>query len=315
MLFSSTSAGSLQHPSSPTLETSRARARIAVPRAPMIPAHDRDEFVAAPIGRCIVEPSFATWCHAPDLQGVIVWGVPDDRSIRDMMEIGQFIHHPDIAKRRRVLVDCRDIERADADVLLGFIAIARARVEAWAGSVERQAMIVPGGLGGLLLAGALPSAGIAHPLRIAQDLETALAFVDHPEAAAAHAAATAVAAATRGPSALLFRLRAHIRRDPLAATIEGSATALGMSTRTLQRVLRGLETSYSKELRRVRVAAAEALLVHTDLKIDAIASQLGFGKASRMSASLRRELDVTASELRGATRLPGSSHRLRRSPP
>jgi hypothetical protein len=32
----------------------------------MIPTYDREEFAAAPIGRCIVEPSFAIWCRAPD---------------------------------------------------------------------------------------------------------------------------------------------------------------------------------------------------------------------------------------------------------
>jgi transcriptional regulator GlxA family with amidase domain len=84
----------------------------------------------------------------------------------------------------------------------------------------------------------------------------------------------------------------------VSPTIDVVATALGMSTRTLQRELRRLDTSFSDELRRVRIAAAEALLVLTDLKIDAIATQVGFGTASRMSASLRRERNLTASELR-----------------
>ena len=71
-----------------------------------------------------------------------------------------------------------------------------------------------------------------------------------------------------------------------------------MSTRTLQRELHQLATSFSDELRRVRIATAELLLAQTDLKIEAIATQVGFGTASRMSATLRRELNVTASELR-----------------
>src|SRR5512146_3026534 len=89
--------------------------RHAPPVAPLIATHDREVFASAPIGRCFVGPTFVIWCFASDLQGSIVWGVLDDRSIRDMMAIGEFIHHPEIAKRRRALADCRDVERADAD--------------------------------------------------------------------------------------------------------------------------------------------------------------------------------------------------------
>jgi AraC-like DNA-binding protein len=270
--------------------------------APLIATHDREAFAASPIGRCLVGPTFAIWCFSSELQGSIVWGVLDDRSIRDMMSIGEFIRHPQIAKRRRALADCRDVERADADVLLGFAAIARDRVTGWRAGLERQALIIPAGFGGMLLAGALPSVGVDHPLRIAHDLDSALAFVDHPAAAAAHASAARIAAAARGESVLLSRLRAHFGRELSTATIDTSAAALGMSTRTLQRELRRLETSFSNELRRVRIDTAEALLAHTDLKIDAIATRVGFGTASRMSASLRRALNLTASELRAERR-------------
>ena len=67
--------------------------------------------------------------------------------------------------------------------------------------------------------------------------------------------------------------------------MESAASALGMSARTLQRELARLDTSFTCELRSSRVTAAEALLVHSDLKIDAIALKIGFGNASRMSAA------------------------------
>src|SRR5262249_34948210 len=156
--------------------------------------------------------------------------------VREMMAIGRFVDHPRIAgQRRRVLVDCRDILRVDASVVLGFAESARDRVATWADGLARQAIVVPAGLGGILLAGALPSVGVAHPLRFAQELEAALEFVDHPDARAAHAAAVAFAAEVRGPSTLLFRVRAELGRDLADATVESVASALGMSTRTLQR--------------------------------------------------------------------------------
>jgi transcriptional regulator GlxA family with amidase domain len=56
----------------------------------------------------------------------------------------------------------------------------------------------------------------------------------------------------------------------------------------LQRELARVDTSFSEELRRVRLATAESLLMASDLDIDAIAHEVGLGNASRMSALLRR---------------------------
>jgi len=271
-------------------------------QAPLAPTYDVAEFVAAPLGRCIVRPTFAIWCATPDLQGSLLWGTLDERVIADMMAIGEFIHHRDIAPARRAITDLREVERADPDMLLGFAAAARARVGNWAGGLQRQALIVPPGLSGMMMSGVLPMAGVEHALHISHDLASALAFVDHPLASASHAAVTAIATATRGPSALIARVRAHLGADLEGASIDSCATALGMSTRTLQRELHRLATSFSDELRHVRIATAEALLVHTDLKIDTIALHVGLGNASRMSALLRRIMNLTAGELRAERR-------------
>ncbi len=276
---------------------------LPIERDRWVTTDDPEVFVAAPVGRCVVGPNFVIWCDSPELQGAIVWGTLDERSVRDMMRIGQFVHHPALAgRRRRVLVDCRDVARIDADLLISFTAQARERVPTWAGGLARQALVVPSGLAGILIAGAQSSIGAEHPLRFAQDLDAALEFVEHPGAASAHAYAMGIADRVRGSSTLLFRLRAQLGRDLTCATVESAATALGMSTRTLQRDLERLDTSFSEELRRVRVAAAEVLLLHSDLKIDAIATQVGFGTGSRMSATLRRELNLTASALRARVR-------------
>ena len=272
----------------------------------LIPTHDPEEYLASPIGRCFIAPTFAMWCYAPDLQGSMVWGQLDERALRDMMEMRKFIYHPDIGTRRRVVTDCHEIERADADILLGFITSARAQLQEWSVGLERIAMVVPESHGGIMLSGALPMAGLDHAMRVTHDVASALAFLEHPDAAAGYAAAAALLADVRGSSALLSRLRVHLGRTLNTATIENCASALGMSTRTLQRELRRLNTSFSDELRRVRIATAESLLVQTDLKIEAIAIQVGFGTASRMSASLRRELNLTASELRAERRVPRS---------
>ena len=261
-----------------------------------------EDFASAPLGRCIVGPTYLVWCATPDLQGANIWGTLDELALRELVAIGRYESHPGLAKRRRVLVDCQDVAHVDADAVVGFASLARDRVPMWASAIERQAVIVPAGLPGVLIGGALPSVGASHPLRFVHDAEAALAYIDHPAARATHETATRITDAQRGHAVLISRLRAHLGRDLSSPTLESAAGALGMSARTLQRELARLDTSFSDELRRVRVAAAESLLIHSDLKIDAIALKVGFGNASRMSATLRRELNVTASGLRARFR-------------
>lgn len=275
--------------------------------ASFAPTDRIDEFVANPIGRCIVGPSFLTWCATPELQGAIIWGTVDDQSLRDMMAAGEYVRHPAVSTRRRVLVDCRDITRADADALLQFASLARDRLELWRAGLEREAIAIPQGVPGILIGGALPSLGVALPMRFTHDLESALAYIDHPAARAYHEAAARIAAGVRGRAVLIARLRVQLQRELDTATVESIASALGMSARTLQRELARLNTSFSTELRGMRVAAAETLLQHSDLKIEAIATQVGFGNASRMSATLRRERNATASMLRARARSAGQS--------
>lgn len=278
------------------------RSADAVRRPELLSIDSIDEFVSSPIGRCVLGPTYAIWCATPALQGAIIWGTVDEPSLHSMMQIGRFILHPGLAKRRRLVVDCRDVTRVDADVLLEFPRLARDRVPIWASSVDRQAIIVPSGLAGIMIGGALPSVGASHALRFTHDIESALAFVDHPAARSAHETVMGIAASHRGRAVLLTRLRAQLERDLAAATLENAASALGRSGRTLQRDLARLDTSFTAELRSSRLTAAEALLIHSDLKIDAIAQRIGFGNASRMSAALRRDLNVTASGLRARAR-------------
>jgi transcriptional regulator GlxA family with amidase domain len=90
--------------------------------------------------------------------------------------------------------------------------------------------------------------------------------------------------------------------DLVEASVERCATALAVSVRTLQRELTRAGTSFSDELRRARVAAAGELLRLADTKLEAIAARVGFGSSARMNEALRRELGVTARELRDRAR-------------
>jgi len=264
-------------------------------------ARDVTEFLSDPIGRAVVGSSYVVWCSAPDLVGSIHWAF-NEHDVRDLVELLGCIHHPAMAATVRVMWDCRDVKRVDSDALLEFLQLLRRELPRLSPRIERQCVVVPDGLAGVLLAGALPSLAPAHPVRPFCELATACAYLAHPATAAAHRTATEMATVARGPELMVARLRSQLAIDLGGATIGNCAAALGLSTRTLQRELSRCATSFSDELRRVRVATAEDLLRFSDMKIEAIASRVGYGTASRLTATLHRERSATATELRAGLR-------------
>jgi AraC-like DNA-binding protein len=284
-------------------QTASMRSLLGIAASPsgsskLVATYDPDEFAAAPIGRCIVGATFAIWCHSPELQGALLWGTLDERAVVEMLHIAGFARHASLSSRRRLLIDCRDVDRVEADMLLKLGSIARDHLVSWTTAVEREAVIVPPTLCGVLIAGALRTLQESPPLQIARDPEQAIAFIDHPAAQKAFALAARIVGVSRGRASLLSRLRVQLSRELVTATAQASAAALGLSTRTLQRELRRLDTSFSDELRHARLAAAEALLLYTDLEIGVIATRVGFSSADQMDALLRVESKVTAGELR-----------------
>jgi AraC-like DNA-binding protein len=260
------------------------------------------EFLAAPVGRYTAGTTFLVWCHAPDLTGTMLWGAPEERDIREMVEVLDFVHHPAISPARRALVDCAGIDRLDAETAMVFSDLARTRIGGWSSRTGRHAIVVPPGLAGILAAGSWGSLSPPHPVRYVHALAEAFAFLDHPAAPPVHAEACAIVDAVRGRGALLGRLRAHLAREMVSPSVPACASALGLSVRTFQRELARLGTSFSDELRRVRIAAAQDLLELSDIKIESIALRVGFGSASRMSAMMRRERNATPSQVREAAR-------------
>jgi hypothetical protein len=212
-----------------------------------------DVFVGSPVGRFVVGPTYLVWCESPDLLGAILWGELDNASMRELMVMRHVFDRMRLAARPRVLVDCSRVTKACADALVGVTSFVRERAAHVSNRIERLAMVVPPGLAGLLIAGVLPAAGIGHPFHACEELGDALAFVEHPYAAAAHGAAARAADELRGTSTFLLRLRALLAAlqfpRPSAPYV---ARTLGMSTRTLYRELRRSSTTFADEVRRAR---------------------------------------------------------------
>jgi AraC-like DNA-binding protein len=98
---------------------------------------------------------------------------------------------------------------------------------------------------------------------------------------------------------LRTRLRTSILRAlPHGATLGGVARDMKLATRTLQRAISALGSSWSEELDEVRRERAMTLLGEPDRKTSDIATELGFYDTSSFFRAVRRWTGTTPSELR-----------------
>jgi AraC-like DNA-binding protein len=262
-------------------------------RAPTI-----EDFVANPVGRYIVGANHIVWCHSASLCGAVNWGRPSEADVRRLVAAWNFSLHPALAGGWSVIMDNRQLERASLGALTIVLSGLKDIVPKWHGVVRRQAIVIPPPPIGILLAGIAPLVGVFYPLRLFRQLGDAIAWVDHPDLAAAAAEATALVDEARGISPVLRRLRAILDETIAGATLQGSAAALGRPRRTLQRELADAGTSFRRELDLARVRAASSLLENSDDKIEVIARRVGFGSASRLGTMFRRTLGETPGEHR-----------------
>jgi AraC-like DNA-binding protein len=265
-------------------------------------ARDPAAFLREPLGRYVADARCAVSCPAPTLCVAASWGRPTERDVRALVRLLEVIDQPALGPKLDLILDLRDVARIDADAVLVFRELLRRRLPGWAARLRRQAVILPQGLTAILLAGAHASLAPAHELRFVTELASACAYLARPDAEAAHVQAQRLVAGFRGGATTLEQLRVELEREPVEATVTRVAAALGLSPRSLQRHIAQTGSSFSDELRRVRVAAASELLVLIDAKVEDIARRVGFASASRMGAAFRRDLGVTPNAVRASGR-------------
>ncbi|WP_437737216.1 AraC family transcriptional regulator [Sorangium sp. So ce1335] len=125
-------------------------------------------------------------------------------------------------------------------------------------------------------------------------------LVRHAEHLLAARAAPACTAPMASTAPLDARVRARIdeRLDGGDVDQEGVARSLGMSTRSLQRALKDLGTSFTAQLDEVRRRKALDLVRRRDLALQEIAFLLGYGEPRHFYRSFRRWTGTTPGEYR-----------------
>lgn len=246
------------------------------------------EFLEAPVGRYVTGRHFFIWCRGLDFTGSVLWGRPEERDTADIAAIWRALH-----PRMRgfdVVTDGSRIESIDAaafDVMLRYL---REKLPSYATTIRRQAIVHPAGLPGAAIAGLLPVIvkDLSYRWQIFDAPRAGFQWLERSDGETACDEVSAIAERLTGVSPWRRQLAEALREEPDGLSLATVARRIGRSERSLQRDLQQSGTTFRAELEGARVELARALLVDTDLKIDAVAHKVGCASAAHFATLFRR---------------------------
>ncbi len=257
-----------------------------------------DDYLRDPLGRYVVGEGFLHWYASADLCGFILWGRPGESQVRRLVQVLDVELAP--AKPHASLVDARRLEAADPSAFAVLVKYMQPREKAFSTSVLRQALLRPEGVVGAVVGGFYTLLSGAYPSRAFSDPAQALEWLGHPEALAAPLLAelNGLVAEATGQSPLLRELHQVMKSKLPDVNLSDVAREMGMSERTLQRRLKEGGTSFQAELNAVQVRMAQSLLLETDMKLTAVAVEVGCASLQHFSSLFRKVVGASPSSWR-----------------
>lgn len=111
-----------------------------------------ERYLSQPVGRYYRGPTFAVWWKSAQLNGIVLWGRPEEEHIEcitralDAELSPSVVPHASLIDARRV----REVDAAAFDALLTYVASRR---DAFGRLITRQAVLRPEGFAGAAIAG------------------------------------------------------------------------------------------------------------------------------------------------------------------
>jgi AraC-like DNA-binding protein len=265
-----------------------------------------DDYLRDPHGRYLVEDGFLHWYASADLCGFIVWKRADEQLVRRLIEVLDVERTPHAPHAS--LVDLRQLSHPDPAAFSLFVNYMKQREKDFAASVKKQALVRPEGIIGAVVGGFYNVVNHAYPSDVFTDSTEALAWLGVTEARAASLIQelNQLVVEATGQSPLLQQLHRVLRPRLVEASLADTAREMGMSERTLQRRLREAGTSFQAELNAVQVKTAQQLLLETDMKLTAVAVEVGCASLQHFSSLFRKVVGEAPSTWRDLQR-QGSS--------
>jgi AraC-like DNA-binding protein len=261
-----------------------------------------DDYLRDPIGRYLAGDGFLHWYASADLCGFIVWQRADEPFIRrlvQVLDVERTPHAPHLS-----LVDLRRLESPDPSAFHLFVNYMRQREKDFAASVKRQALVRPEGIIGAVVGGFYNLLSPSYPSRVFTDSNEALAWlgVTMGQAASLQVELDQLVAEATNQPPLLQNLHRVLRTRLVDSSLTETAREMGMSERTLQRRLKEANTSFQTELNAVQVRTAQQLLMETDMKLTAVAVEVGCASLQHFSSLFRKLVGESPSTWRDQQR-------------
>ena len=247
-------------------------------------------YVADPVGRYVVGPTFLHFFFDHALCGIVFWGRPDEAAIR-ALTCALTVELPDRCGPHATYVDTRSLTAVDDAAFHALATFVGARADLFGAKVTRQAIVRPEGVIGAMVAGFYDVTPSVNPERrgIFTDAGKAFEWMGRSDGPAVIEVLAATQAAASETPELLDALRKHVAVHLDHVTVSSAARSLGVSSRALQHHLRRADTSFRRELSAARVRAAQQLLEAGETKLVSIALEVGCASAQHFSTLFRKE--------------------------
>jgi AraC-like DNA-binding protein len=264
----------------------------------MLTPTDLAGFRANPRGRCYVARQWLFYCSpSGKLCGTVSWGRPDLEQQRELLVVVDFA----LASWREPFVALVDVQHVDGIEPAGFAdlgAFGISRRAAMARSVTRLAVVRPHGLTGVVAEGFFRIFSPPCPIDVFTDPAAAIDWLGVPEERPVVDGLEALRAKVLGTNPFVLQLRTLLESSPEGMTAARAATLLGLSERSFERRLRDANVRFKRELLEARVRVAQRQMLETNIKLTALALELGFASPQHFSNAFREVTGESPSDWR-----------------
>jgi len=223
-----------------------------------------------------------------------VWGRPDLAETRELLAI--FSGYPHMAPQFDMLLDASAVDGLELDALGIVLDWLRQNQVVLAEHIRHRVGVIPAGVNGLALSGLTTAIGIQAPVEVLTDPREGFRMLLPDGGDALCDEVHAIVAQCQGVPTEMLALRRVLSEHHGALDLAGAAQQLGVSTRSLQRLLGDAGSSFRVEQADARFRAASELLASDD-KLAVVAAQLGLSEDG-LTLLVRGRTGQTPAELR-----------------
>jgi AraC-like DNA-binding protein len=254
-----------------------------------------EPFLSSTRGRYTVLSTSFVWCASPTLCGAFLWGEQSVEETRAILHI--FDQYPrQMGPTFDMVLDTRGVQSVRPEALSELFSWLLANRTEMRRHLRVQANVIREGPIGFLLTGLLPVAQWTLPYQLHYEPEAAYRALVGMAGVPLAAEVESIADRVRGVPRELRVAREMIERN-LDVAIADVGRALGVSARSLQRVLNRHGTSFHDEVVSARLARAQTLLRSGDDKVSAVASRVGISERA-LTALFRKRTGLSPAEWR-----------------